>query len=244
MHICSIWLPTLALICCTASVQSQLCDSDSECDGEKCCPTGKCTERIIYIIFGCPCQVDKDCNSGERCLHRPPIGGFCSRPDESSTVTLQPTWESFTYEPYTYNHCISNGDCQGSHETCEDGQCVDDDSGGLNVRVVTIVPIIVIFVVLLCLGLLYSARQKARNQPILKVRWHYGVLDVKTNEREMQTGTNAYLNSVQSAPPYKQVTQLYDSYIETPRIDTSASPAKIPPGPVAVVEVKDDSCTP
>ena len=113
---CSLWL-SLALICCTASVQSQLCDSDSECDGEKCCTTGKCAERRIavatkkvqtYLTY-CACQVDNDCNSGEQCQHMPPIGRFCSRSDESSLVTSRPTWESSTYKPYTYNHSIVFG---------------------------------------------------------------------------------------------------------------------------------------
>ena len=113
----------------------------------------------------------------------------------------------------------------------------------------------VIFVVLICLGVLYSARQKARNQQVLNERMRNNMLElVRTTEHEMQTGSTTAASNSDFVPPYnpyrpRQAVERINSFFGTPRIGASASPAEIQPGPVAgsrstEVEVKDDSCTP
>ena len=156
MHV---WLfpLTLALMCCTGSIQSQACLWDHQCDSGKCCAA---TQTCAMEKF-CPCYDNSDCRDGETCYSHDNSKRFCGYRKTRPTFT--------TPEPLTYDHrhCLSDSDCKGD-ESCQEGQCAYDSSHGDWVYLPIVIGaarILIVQLIVLCI-----MKNHSRSRPLEQVQ--------------------------------------------------------------------------
>ena len=209
MYNWSLWL-SLAVIC-YSSVQSQSCYRGSQCNSGKCCRgTRKCAKEFSSR---CECQYNFDCKTNEECRD-----GFCLPPLRTFNF---PTFRPYTFKPPTGDDCFSDSDCSGSRtcvggrcwyysdkcvwdsdcttNNCEDGKCVEYNSGNGGAfswsgsRVLGIVLFVVVASIVSCL---YHVCKRSRRQAMPAVR-NGNVsapptgITVRTNEHELRPETAA-----------------------------------------------------
>ena len=193
----SIWslLVSLAWICCIGSVHSQSCFRDSDCDSGICCLGGRtCSLRGA----SCPCQIDSDCTSGERCDW---LRNVCEK-------RIRPVPYFPTYKPYTFNiptinihtfdpyDCVLDSDCYGSR-ICKDGQCRRSSSSSLlsGGKLMGIVLSGIVATIISCVYYVCKRTRKPRNLPSRNVHAPpTGVVASRRNDYEMQAGNAGTTN--------------------------------------------------
>lgn len=208
----SIWslLVSLAFICCIGSVHSQSCFSDSDCDSGICCRRWNRVNRTCSWRASCPCQINSDCKSGERCDWP---RGVCEKRNYFPTYKAHtfnipniPTIDPFdfpTFDSYPdHDDCVLDSDCFGSR-ICKDGQCRHYSSGTSSRGLLSggkLMGIVLTAIVATIISCIYYACKRTRKPPNLPSRNvninapPTGVEVSRRNDHEMQVGNVGTIN--------------------------------------------------